>query len=305
MVSFFALLGAAILVGFAVMKARASAPFRRVVVPGHLAVGVRIARRRSLVRIAIAIAVAVVVGVAGLGVNAATPDLFGLPLLLTPLAMTCAGFIVIAVWPQVAVAETAVHRSADLIPRGPWSYIPGWSLALTAFSAVLVLVAVLVFGVTSSPQPDGLFRAVQVDALPYSSTAGPYPGWFYGVPIGVMIAGTALVAVLALVRVSSAPRPTDTTLREVDQIMRMILTRVVAKFAAGTFTVYVGGMVFFGGAALQLGKVAVRLRERTEHRGRLLQPRRGQGGNGVARRQHGAGVSINILPKSLHIIRGV
>jgi hypothetical protein len=59
------------------------------------------------------------------------------------------------------------------------------------------------------------------------------------------------------------------------------------------------------GAALQLGKVAVRLRERTKHRGRLLQPRRGKGGNGVARRQHGAGVSINILPKSLHIVRDV
>ncbi len=59
------------------------------------------------------------------------------------------------------------------------------------------------------------------------------------------------------------------------------------------------------GTALQLGEVPVRLRERAEHRGRFLQPRRGQIGNDIAGRQHGAGVLINILPKSLHMGRDV
>lgn len=81
--------------------------------------------------------------------------------------------------------------AASLARRTPWNVAPRAALALLG-TAILLLLALLVFtGATSSPDERGRFRAITFTSPLSSSTATPYPGWFYAVPL---ILGTVLLA---------------------------------------------------------------------------------------------------------------
>ena len=112
-----------------------------------------------------------------------------------------------------------------------------------------MLVAIVGFGVTSSPQQDGYYRAITLASSSYSHTSGPYPGWFYGLPLAIVVALIAVAAAVALARVAASGRPTDESLRQVDRVMRVLHTRIIMKLTTGTFVTYLGGLLVLGGAA--------------------------------------------------------
>jgi hypothetical protein len=238
--------GAVALVWLAVVRARSSEAFQRVTIAPHLAAGARGARRSFLRRIAVAAVAAVVIGVVAFpfGDNA-----YGLGLLLTPGLMTLAALAVSAAAPRVKVAEPGTRRSGELTRRRPWSFVPRWAFALPVATGLLLLTAIVAFGVTSSPQDDGLYRAIRVESGAYSSTSGPYPGWYYGLPVAALALGIAVLAFVACARIAASPRPTDESLREIDRVMRVLTTRVVMKLSAGTFVVYLGALLFAGGTS--------------------------------------------------------
>jgi len=238
------------LVWLAVVRLRHTEAFRRVTVPAHLAPSLHAARHAFRRRGALVAAAAVAVAGLAVGLDQAMPDPYGLLLILTPALMNLAGLIVIAALPRVPVAESGSQRSADLAPRRPWTFAPTWARLLPTTAGLLLLAVIVGFGLTASGSEDGLSRAIRIDSGAYSSTATPYPGWFYGLPMLLLAVALAVTAATALARVAASARPTDATLREADQVMRMLITRVIVKLTTGTFVVYLGGLMFMGGIAL-------------------------------------------------------
>ncbi|PSL37857.1 hypothetical protein CLV49_1464 [Labedella gwakjiensis] len=224
--------------------------FRRIVVPAALLDGVATARRFFVGRLAIATAAAGLVGAAAFAVNEGLPSALGRVALLAPGLASLTALVLVAAFPAVSIREPGTSRSADLDRRRPWSYAPRWAVGLPVAAGSLVLGAVIAFGLTSSTQEDGQYRAFTVVNGDYTSTSSPYPGWFYGVPIAAMVIAIAVVAVVALTRIAGAPRPTDSGLREIDAVMRMLATRVVVKLTTGTFLLYLGVILAVGGNAM-------------------------------------------------------
>ncbi|TFD49857.1 hypothetical protein E3T55_10535 [Cryobacterium frigoriphilum] len=238
------------LIWAAVVRGRASEAFRRVTVPANLAGAVRDARKSFAGRIGIAFAASAVAFSAMNIVHTTIGNGYGLTWLLTPGLMTGFFLVVVAALPKVLVPEVGAKRSADLARRRPWSYAPAWALVLPAASGLLLLAAIVAFGVTSSPQEDGLDRSLTLTDSPYSNTAGPYPGWYYGLPLALLVALITIAAAVALARVAASSRPTDESLRQVDRVMRVLATRIIMKLTSGTFVAYLGGLLLLGSKAM-------------------------------------------------------
>lgn len=224
--------------------------FRRIIVPATLVDGVRSARRFFLGRLTIAAVAAVLVGIAVFLIDERVPAALGRVALIAPGLAALTALVMVAVFPAASIREPDTSRSADLDRRRPWSYAPRWAVGLPVAAGSLVLVAVMAFGLTSSPQDDGQYRAFTVVDGDYTSTSSPYPGWFYGLPIAALVVVLAIVAVIALARIAGAPRPTDPGLREIDAVMRMLATRVVVKLTTAAFLLYLGAILVVGGNAM-------------------------------------------------------
>ncbi|WP_104081794.1 hypothetical protein [Cryobacterium sp. Y11] len=176
-------------------------------------------------------------------VNDAQPGWYGLPLMLAPGLAAAAGLLVFALTPTRVVSARSSRRSADLLPRRPWSYGPAWGFLLPLIAAAAVIAFAIVAGLASSPQPDGGYRSITVG----SSTSGPYPGWFYGLPlIGLTVLLTA-ATLFALGRIASSPR--SERFGEIDRIVRVLATRVVMQLSSGALFLYFGGVLLFAGWA--------------------------------------------------------
>lgn len=141
--------------------------------------------------------------------------LTGVALALSPSVAGLAFVLVHAVgeltWPRpvgtIRRAVLARRPLRDVVPAGPLAALAGWVLALVVLLAVCAAVA-----------PDGRSVRVQVRS-DVSSQSGPFPGAFYGVPIGValvvLLAATAGVLRLVARRppVSDTDPADDTALR--------------------------------------------------------------------------------------------
>jgi hypothetical protein len=244
------LAGAVALAWLAIAKGRSTEAFRRITVPGELVDSARHARRGFVRRIALAALAAGALGGVAVALSDAAPASYGLVPLLAPGIASLACLAVIAALPRVLVPEANAKRSAELTARRAWTFAPAWSWALPAATGALLLAAIVVLGLTSWPQEDGLYRAVHVESGDYASTAGPYPGWFYGLPVAALAIAVAVAAYVALARVAASARPTEPALREVDRVMRIVTSRVIMKLTAGTFAAYLGVLLFAGGTSL-------------------------------------------------------
>ena len=131
--------------------------------------------------------------------------------------------------------EAGTKCSADLSARRPWSYALVRALVLPTGAGTLVLTVIVGFGFTSWPQDDGLSRAIRFNSAPHTSTAGPYLGWYDGLPREIVIVLMAVAGVLALARVAASARPTHDPLRQVDKILPVLLSRMIVRVTVGTF----------------------------------------------------------------------
>lgn len=192
----------------------------------------------------LAVGAAIGVGVIGFTVSAGRPDLYGLPAMLTPGVAAIAALLVVSLVRAAPSARRDGVRSADLTPRRPWSYGPRWAFTLPLVGAGAVLAFAVVTGLTSSRSQDGHWRSISVRP---ESSAGPYPGWYYAVPlmaVTVLLVGATL---FALGRNASAPRPSDTLLDTADRQARARTTQMIMKLSSGAMFSYFGGVLFFAG----------------------------------------------------------
>lgn len=205
---------------------------------------VRHAQRRAVVAVVFSIAMFVAIS----SVAFAAPQFLGIPLAAAPGLAVSGGLLLFAATPPAPVPKRE-RNSALLRPRLPWSFGPKWSFLLPLAVAAGFIIFLIWAGITSSPDARGLYRTISVSGDATSSTASPYPGWFYGAPLIVVTVVLAISTILALVRISSTPSLPAAELAHLDHHWRNISTRVITKLSTAAMLGYFGGAAFIAGQA--------------------------------------------------------
>lgn len=205
--------------------------------------GVTIGPRRNFVMGALAAGVGV--GAVLFFVGGMSAGSLGLVQMLAPGVGALVFLTLVAVRPAVSSADPS--GEAELRPRGVASLGPGWLYALPAIAAALMVCAILFFGFSSSPDEAGRHRVIRVSVGAFSGSSSPYPGWYYGIPALVMAGLLLAVTVVALRRVVMQPLRGDAAAREQTRGWQAGLARVVMAVSSGSFLLYTGGILFFGG----------------------------------------------------------
>lgn len=178
----------------------------------------------------------------------------GLPVALTAGVSISAGLVMFSALPQAKDRASEQARGASTKVRA--SPTPGGThpIARRAFLAPLaVTLAFLAFliaaGLASSADNEGKYRVLRVD----SSVASPFPGWYYGVPLLLVVLVFAGSALLALHKISTSRALPDPRMAGLDRRWREISARVVLLLCNG------GLLAYFGGTALLAGQAMVKL----------------------------------------------
>jgi hypothetical protein len=165
--------------------------------------------------------------------------------LVAPMLAATGAVVVVAIAPTATLHEPDGQRAAELAPRRPWDFGARWMFVL---SAVLLLALVAVFVMLGLSADDDGRSVTRVTELT-STSASPYPGFFYGMPLLIVTVVEAIVTGVALARIASAPRPTAEQLRSADDVLRRVSTGVVLVLA-GNATKSMGDGVVAGGEVL-------------------------------------------------------
>ncbi len=205
-------------------------------------------RRRGVAALLCGGCVAALLCVLGVG----RPDLLGLPLLVSaPLGATAA-LALHALVPRrrPAVAEDA-PRSASLQRRTAATTVGRSSTRLLLGTLVVTVVLTMALGATSSHDDQGRSRAFSVTDGQMSSTASPYAGWFYAVPLLISIAVLVLSTVVALHRIGATPALVEPRFATIDRQWRSATARLVTALA-------LAACLFPLGAATAVSALAIR-----------------------------------------------
>jgi len=195
------------------------------------------------------IAFAVVLFLALLRASIAFTGQVGLPLALTAGLSASGGLLLYSSLPAPMPPRTGA-ANASLVPRKPWSFGPRRSFLVPAAIAVCYIGLLVATGLTSSPDELGRYRLIRLAEGAHSTSAGPYPGWFYGVPLMLVTVALAGAAFLALRRISSTPSLPDPRMAALDMQWREISTRVVVRLGTGALLGYAGGTALLAGQAV-------------------------------------------------------
>jgi hypothetical protein len=210
-----------------------------------LAAGVVQHAERRVV-IAIGFTIAVFTAIASIGF--AAPQLLGVPLAIAP-GLAVSGALLLFAASVPPLASNPAINSAVLKRRHPWSFGPRWTFIAPLGIAAAFVAFLIVTGITSSPDSNGLYRGISVTDATTSSTASPYPGWFYGLPLMVVTVVLAMSTLLALRRVSATPSLPNTRLAPLDRHWREVSTLVITKLTTAALLSYFGGTAFIAGQA--------------------------------------------------------
>lgn len=210
---------------------------------------VRSARRRFFASLGLTSAV-MAIGFAG---SLVFPATLGLPLVIAPAAAGAAGLLLYALTPPAsAEGFPSEVRVAALEPRHTWSFAPARTLAGLAVLFGAVLVLLVCAAVASSPDEAGRYRAITLTGDGIRSSATPYPGWFYALPLIAVIVLLAVAVLVALRRIATTPSLPGAGLERHDRAWRAASTRIVTSLAAAAVTLQAGGAAVIGGNAIRI-----------------------------------------------------
>lgn len=99
-------------------------------------------------------------------------------------------------WPR----PSGSHREAELARRRVADLTPAWHRRLVLVWAGAALMLLTVFGLVA----DGP-RSMTREAGRYTEVIGPYPGWYYGVPMALAIVAVVIATELVLRLITSRP----------------------------------------------------------------------------------------------------
>lgn len=216
-----------------------------------------------------ALLVALLAGLAALvtafSLGGSLTSLHGLPYALAGGLGALVALLVLNLWPRVQWLENDRQpRVADLEPRHSMSFGRQWVFVLPLVSAVLLISGLVLTGSYSATDENGLHRIYtyrglsgwgvkdgQVVDVQYNMNAtGPFPGWFYGVPVVVCTVLFIVAVYWTLRRIALAPRPMSPELFTLDDALRTLQTRFVMTFSSAALGFQIAGLGFVTGIAL-------------------------------------------------------
>lgn len=238
-------------------------------------------RSRNLLALA-----AAVVGAAGVVFfTEAFPRTNGLLMVAAPAVMAVLAASIYAFWsipyefPSSGPSPTE-RISADLMPRSTGMFGPGWGIVVPGLLLVGLLAGLLVTGLLSGPDERGLYRNLPYVSLNGAqldenlvvtqiemteSSTGPFPGWYYGLPVMALLVLAGILTLWALNVNARRPRLRSTGLQGFDHAVRkhngyvlstglsamlcfqaipVLLLTASAIYNAGTSTAYEIGQVY-------------------------------------------------------------
>jgi hypothetical protein len=156
--------------------------------------------------------------------------------------------LVIAIWPFPRAGATSGIRHAELVRRNPSLFGPRWGFILPLASAgILVAFLLATASLSSTDNYSGLSRNIAATTEAGHRSISPYPGWFYVVPILVVIVLLSAGVLFALRRVSGAPQLAPVDLIELDRAIRRSFTRFVMLLSSAVIVLYLGGVSVIAG----------------------------------------------------------
>lgn len=179
---------------------------------------------RNRLALVVGLLAAVAMGILALGV----PEDLGRAALLAPAVGATVTMLIFVLVPSAEFLESNAVRSADLAPRQAGDYARVWPVYAALTLPLLVLPLLALAGDT-----DGRSISHRYGALA-GSTSGPYPGWYYAIPLLVAAVVLAAVTDLALRRVARAPRPSEASLRHADETVRAIAVRIIVTASSAS-----------------------------------------------------------------------
>jgi hypothetical protein len=174
-----------------------------------------------------------------------SPGSLGVTALLVPIVFGVVHTTVLGLaevtWPRPA----GTVRRARLQRRGTLDAAPRWLVRVAGVAVLAVVLTLLVGALVAAP--DG--RSIAFDDPPVRSTAGPFPGLFYGQPaaLGLLVLAAATAGTLWIV----ANRPAVATEDDrVEAALRSASAHRVLRAAAATTLVVAGGLLATAGSAV-------------------------------------------------------
>lgn len=226
---------------------RRSPDVQRGQLDGPVVRAMRAARRRSLLAIGFAVTLMLV----GVFLAQQIPEWRGISAAVAPAVGGSGGLLLYAATPPLLErAADNSQQSATLEPRQPWTFVSRKMLALLLASTSVLLVLLAFTGLTSSADDSGQYRAISFATGAMSSTAGPYPGWFYALPLMASTVVLTASTLLALRRIAVTPSLPGTGLEHEDRHWRSTSTRVITGLAVGAMTAQLGGVALVAGNAM-------------------------------------------------------
>ena len=187
------------------------------------------------------------VGATGLGNG--SPGALGVTALLVPITFGVAHTLVLAAgeltWPR---PQEEVRR-ARLVHRGLLDAAPRWLARLAALAVGLAATTLVGGALLADPDGRSVSYGNEVGQGWELSTAGPFPGLFYGLPAGIGLLVLALVTAVTLWIVAS--RPAVATVDDgIEAALRRASAHRVLRVAVGVPLFVTGGLLFAGGRSL-------------------------------------------------------
>jgi hypothetical protein len=214
------------------------------------------------------IALLVGVVVTGLTGQAGTwwPEGYGLAYALATSTGALAGLIAYNLYPRAGWESPAGERAhAELTPRRPTSFAKQWVFILPLATALTLILGLVLTGLYSSTDENGLHRVYQrrglsgwgiedgqvIDVQYNLSSNGPFPGWYYGVPVIISAVLLIVVVYLSLRRIAAVARPTSPALFDADTALRSLQTVFVMAASSGALAFQVAGLLAITGTVLR------------------------------------------------------
>ena len=186
-----------------------------------------------------------------LGILMVPIDPLGTSLMLAPGIGVVAGLAVICITPLGRRSRHAGVRQASLAPRRPASFGPTWGFVLPIVTASSLALMLLVTAATASDDSLGLSRSITVTSEGGSHGSGPYPGWFYAVPLLIVTVVIGAVTLLAVRRIASTPARSTTQAAVFEAAARRSLTKFTMVTATAVIVFYLGAVATVAGTAIR------------------------------------------------------
>ena len=194
------------------------------------------------------------------------PQGYGLPVSIAGGVGAVVGLVAYGVYPRkLWTSDLSAGAIADLNPRRPMSFARQWVFVLPTVAAIILGLGLLLTGLYSSTDENGLHRVFQrrspagwgvengqvVDIQYNLSSTGPFPGWYYGVPVMICTVLMILAVFWSLSRTAAAPRPQSAELFRADTALREMRTTFIMAASSSALAFQIAGLSAITGNVLR------------------------------------------------------